>query len=192
LQLRQIGGELLSLLPEISFSICEEEMRCGRGPVFVENAEQAILSRLRAIDDFSCIPGVSGDLEQRLLKFSKSEPTLDGILHGIKSKSFVMSRLRRVLMCAALGIKKEHIELPPPYIRVLAASQVGRDMLKSMRKKAGLPIITKPASVNKLGGRAEKMFRLEVSATDFYNLAYQDVSARKGGSEWRTSPIIIT
>ena len=178
-------------LPEHSVSVCAEEIRLGRGPVFMENAEQAVLSRLRAIDDFSQFLGVSDGLEQRFLRLAKSEPTIEAVLRGAKSKRFVMSRLRRVLMCAVLGVKKEHTMFPPPYIRVLAASQVGTDILKSMRKAASLPIITKPASVYKLGGYAEQMFTLEAAATDFYNLAYQDVSARAGGSEWRTSPVII-
>ena len=93
-------------------------------------------------------------------------------------------------MCAVLGIKKEHTKNPPPYIRVLAASKTGTDMLKSMRKKAGLPIITKPASVYKLGGYAEQIFKLEAAATDFYNLAYQDKASRTGGNEWVISPVI--
>lgn len=179
------------LLPETSVCVCEEENRSCRGPVFVENAEQAILSRLRAIDDFSSISNTSDGLEHRFSKLAVSEPTIEAILSGAKSKRFVMSRLRRILMCASLGIKKEHTKNPPPYIRVLAATQTGTDMLKSMRKRAGLPIITKPASVFKLGGFAEQMFMLEASATDFYNLAYQSISARTGGSEWKTSPVIM-
>jgi hypothetical protein len=94
-------------------------------------------------------------------------------------------------MCSVLGIRKEHAALPPPYIRVLAATHNGTVLLKSMRKKAGLPIITKPASVLKLGGIAEQMFKLEASATDFFSLAYQNVDARKGGSDWTTSPVIM-
>jgi len=181
----------VSLLPESSVFVCEEEIRLGRGPVFMENAEQAVLSRLRAIDDFSSFLGVSDGLEQRFLRLAKSESTIEAVLRGTKSKRFVMSRLRRILMCAVLGITKDYTKHPPPYIRVLAASGAGIGILKSMRKKAELPIITKPASVYKLGGCAEKMFKLEADATDFYNLAYRKPTERTGGTEWRTSPVIV-
>jgi len=203
LRLREAGAEtgcktgqrnrppvLLDLLPESSLSVCEDEIRLGRGPVFIESAEQAVLSRLRAVEDFSEILNTSGGLEHKFAKLAKTEPTIEDILRGAKSKRFVMSRLRRILICAALGITKEYTENPPPYIRVLAASKVGTDMLGSMRKKASLPIITKPASVYKLGGFAEQMFKFEASATDLYSLAYQDVPGRAGGSEWRVSPFI--
>jgi len=184
-------ASLLDLLPESSLSVCEDEIRLGCGPVFLENAEQALLSRLRAIEDYSEILNTSGGLEHKFAKLAKTEPTVEDILRGAKSKRFVMSRLRRILICAALGITKDYTKNPPPYIRVLAASKVGTDMLSSARKKASLPIITKPASVYKLGGFAEQMFKLEASATDLYSLAYQDVSSRAGGSEWRVSPFIL-
>jgi predicted nucleotidyltransferase len=186
-----LPASLLDLLPESSLSACEDEIQLGRGPVFIESAEQAILSRLRAIEDYSEILNTSGGLEHKFAKLAKNEPTIEDILRGAKSKRFVMSRLRRILICAALGITKEYTKNPPPYIRVLAASKVGTDMLSSMRKKASLPIITKPASVYKLGGFAEQMFKLEASATDVYSLAYQDVPSRAGGSEWRVSPFIL-
>ena len=60
LQLRktgETGGWSPVSMPESSVSVCEEEIRGGRGPVFMENAEQAVLARLRAIDDFSWVLG---------------------------------------------------------------------------------------------------------------------------------------
>jgi len=93
-------------------------------------------------------------------------------------------------MCAVLGIKLEDAETPPPYIKVLAMNKKGMELLGEARNKAKLPIITKPAYVNKLSDEAIRIFNLEASATDFYILAYQNENERVGGREWRQSPII--
>jgi len=95
-----------------------------------------------------------------------------------------------MLMCACLGITAKDTEAPPPYIRVLALNSIGKKLLRKARMTAKLPIITKPASTQKLSGRAVELFNKEVKSTDFYTLAYREESARLGGSEWRQSPYI--
>jgi len=109
----------------------------------------------------------------------------------VKTKRYAMSRLRRLMMCAVLGIKVEVTKNPPPYIRILAMNSKGMKLLKSAHEKTELPVITKPASVNKLSGSALKMFQLEAAATDFYVLAYPKEEERSGGQEWRQSPIVV-
>jgi len=93
-------------------------------------------------------------------------------------------------MCAVLGIAKDDILNPPPYIRILAMNKKGMDLMKSINKKTDLPVITKPASVRKYGNHARCLFNLESAATDLYVLAYSGEEQRVGGQEWRTSPVI--
>jgi len=183
-------GLPISLMPDSVSVICTDEISSGRGPVSVNHAEQAILSRLRAIEDYSFIPNISEGLEKRFKRYATTEASISSILKKVKTKRYTMARIRRILMCAALGITKECIIKPPPYIRVLAMNATGMKLLNKARIKAKLPVITKPASVYDLNDTAVKLFELEASATDFYVLAYPKVEARKGAQEWRTSPII--
>jgi hypothetical protein len=154
-------------------------------------AEQAVLSRLRFIDDYGVIPGASEGLDRRFKRYANSETSIAGVLTKVKTKRYAMSRLRRMLMCAVLGITTEDANSPPPYIRVLAMSSKGMELLRKAQKKARLPVIIKPASVQKLGKSAQRLFNLEVTTTDFYVLAYDKQEERVGGSEWRQSPIVI-
>ena len=101
-----------------------------------------------------------------------------------------MSRLRRMLMCACLGITSEDTRDPPPYVRALAMNSTGMKLLKKAQEKARLPIITKPASAHKLSERAARLFCLEAAATDFYVLAYPGEGSRSGGQEWRMTPTV--
>ena len=94
-------------------------------------------------------------------------------------------------MCAALGIKAEDSEGTPPYTRVLAANKQGREVLKTIQDKARIPIITKPAEVKELSKECRALFELESRAHDLYCLAYGAREERRGGAEWRISPVMV-
>jgi predicted nucleotidyltransferase len=185
------GSMPMSLMPDFACAICADEISSGRGPISINNAEQAILSRLRVIEDYSALPNTSEGLEKRFKRFATTDASITSILSGVKTKRYTMARIRRLLMCAALGITREDTTKPPPYIRVLAINTTGMKLLNKARKKAKLPIITKPASVYDLDDIAIKLFSLEASATDLYVLAYPKEEERKGGQQWRTSPVVI-
>ena len=182
---------LWEFMPYNATVVYMNEISAGRGPVSMKACELAMMSRLRAIKDFAKIPGASEGLDHRFLRYAAAEPTVGAILEKVKTKRYAMSRLRRMLMCACLGIDAEDTVEPPPYIRVLAMNNVGMKLLRAARKKTQAPIITKPAAVKELSPRAAELFNKEAAATDFYTLAYPDASKRAGGQEWRTSPIVI-
>jgi len=185
------GDEPWESMPRESAAVCIGEIAAGRGPVSMKSAELAMLSRLRAAPDFSALPDASEGLDRRFARYAASEVGVDDILEKIKTKRYAMSRIRRMLMCACLGITAEDTREPPPYIRVLAMNRVGMSLLHTARKESRLPVITKPASAHKLPGRAKDIFYKEAAATDFYTLAYPNEHQRSGGQEWRQSPLIV-
>jgi len=178
-------------MPEVAAAVCLEEIASGRGPVSIRKAELAVLSRLRAFDDYFALPGASEGLERRFRRYAMNESSISSILTNVKTKRYTMSRLRRMLMCAVLGIKDADTRTPPPYARVLAMNIKGMKLLKTARKKTKIPVITKPASALKLCESAVRLFDLEAAATDFYVLSYPKEEERIGGQEWRRSPIIV-
>ena len=177
-----------------SASRLRERMRAGKSvtawvphlpeaqPVFLENLEIAILSRLRMLpkEAFAALPDCSEGLENVLYKAVHSEATFDGILAAAKSKRYPMSRLRRMLLCAALGVKKD---AQAPYLRVLAANERGRALLHTMRDTAALPVITKPAAA-----RENAELCLTADAHDLYVLAQPD---KTPGQDWRHTPAML-
>jgi len=186
-----IGDQIDTLIPASCNEIINDETTSGRGPVSIKHAEQAIISRLRSVDDFSQILGISEGLEQRFIKYAHSEPTIEAILTKIKTKRYPMSRLRRILLCSVLNITKEYTDISPPYIKISAMNDRGALLLKKARKQTKLPIITKPAAVNKLCNISKNLFNLEVKAIDFYTLAYSNENERFGKQEWYNSPTVL-
>ena len=152
-------------------------------PVFSEDLEIALLSRLRMLpkEAFAALPDCSEGLENVLYKAVHNADTIDGALAEAKSKRYPMSRLRRMLLCAALGVRKA--DGLPPYLRVLAANERGRALLRTMRETASLPVITKPADAREM-----PEFCLTADAHDLYVLAQPD---KTPGQDWRRSPVML-
>ena len=79
----------------------------------------------------------------------------------------------------------------PPYIRVLAANERGREILKLAGEKASVPIITKPASGRTASPEIERIMALTAEAHDLYVLGSPVSEERRAGNDWRHSPIML-
>ena len=155
-----------------------------------EALETALLSRLRALppEAFAALPDAAEGVENRLYRAAREGASLDEILGAAKTKRFAMSRLRRMLWGAALGLRREDASGIPPYLRVLGADAAGRALLARMRTCAALPVLTKPAAARSLDARSRRVFELEAGAADFFALGCED---RRGGAEWRRGPVMV-
>ena len=100
------GENVSAFLPKAAAEISAREKTLGRGPVLPEALESAILSRLRMLPQaaYNALPGASEGLGNSLYRAAHEEPTLDGVLAAAKSKRYALSRIRRMTMCAALGV----------------------------------------------------------------------------------------
>ena len=159
-------------------------------PIFPKNLEIAMLSRIRAPsnDAYFKAPGASDGIAERALRLGTGAGSIEELAQAIKTKRHTLSRVRRYLMCLALGITDDY-PITPPYIRILGANETGRELLKSM--DVTLPIITKSADGRRLGGEVQRMLELEAASTDFYKLGYKTPELRQGGAEWRISPVML-
>jgi len=185
--------DISGLLPEGSAEVIEEEIRQGRGPVMTDMLEAAVVSRLRRSTeaDFAALPDAAEGLENRLFRAAQFEPGMDEMLAAAATKRYPLSRLRRMLLSAALGLQKGMADGVPPYARVLAANEAGLTLLNKVNGRSSIPVLTKPAAVRELDERAQRIFEITAAAEDLYALGYTARQERRGGSDWRQSPIII-
>ena len=180
-------------MPRAMRSIYEREEAAGRAPVFQESCERAVLARLRSMTeaDFAALDEGREGLHHRLYHASRAAASVDRLLEAVKTKRYAHARLRRMTLWAYLGLTPADFSDSVPYLRVLAANETGRQLLAQMRKTASVPVLTKPADVRRLPAAAQALFELEVRATDLYTLAYPDLTAACGGTEWREGPVIL-
>ncbi len=162
-----------TFLPPETYSILQKVMGEGKAPADFKKLEAAILYKLRtmSVEDFSRLSDVSEGLEYRLYTAVRGSSTLNEVLEKVKTKRYTLSRIRRIIICAFLGITKQEVELPVPYIRVLGFNEKGARLLKDAKEKATLPIVTKPAQLKELNVAAQRLFDLECTARDLFSLA---------------------
>ena len=163
------------------------ELAAGRAPVDMRACQRAILSRLRRMGEKDFLPydGGGEGLYRRFYRAVRQTADIDRLLETAKTRRYPLARLRRMLLAAYLELPEpEHI----PYLRLLAASRRGCDLLRQMR---GAPVLTKPADVSRLGPQAQALFTREAGWTDLYTLAYPDLSQGICGTDWRATPWIM-
>jgi cytidyltransferase-like protein len=185
--------EALPYLPETTVAILKESMESGHALLDQSRLENAMLSSLVRLtaDDLAALPDANEGLDNRLLETIRQGRTIEEICAQAKTKRYALSRIRRMVFCAYLGITKEESTTPLPYARVLAFSDKGREVLKLARKRATLPLITKPAHAFDLGGDARKIFEREALACDLYNLALPCWKDIRWGDDWRKDAIYV-
>lgn len=186
---RSIRGEV----PPEALAVYERERRLGREIRDRGVFETALLSRLRLYDEafFQRLPDAGDGLGNRLYQAVRREASYDAILAAARSKRFPLSRIRRLCLCACLGITAGMNEGTPPYARVLAANERGRELLRERQGKGSVPILTRPAAAKQLSGEASAVFSLGASAHDFYVLGCASRTERRPGMDWRTGPFLL-
>lgn len=186
-------GEACSFLPEGCAEILKTAAQDGQALLDQGRLENAMLSALMRLDAaaLSGLPDANEGLDNRLLEAIRKGRTIEEICAQAKTKRYALSRIRRMVFCAYLGITKEESTTPVPYARVLAFNDKGREVLKLARKQAKIPLITKPAHAFDLGGDARRIFEREALACDLYHLALPDWKNTKWGVDWRQDAIYV-
>lgn len=178
----------LPFMPSAAADILRRELSAGR-ITDIRRAERSILAHLRQLDEeaLAFYDGGGEGLYHRVYDAVHRCATLEALLAAAKTKRYTAARIRRMLLAAWLGMADAPVEVP--YIRVLAANETGRKLLRQLRRQ-GKPVLTKAADVAALGPAAEALFRAEAAYTDLYVLAYASLEQAVPGGDWRLTPIM--
>ncbi len=125
-----------------------------------------IICKLRSLEksDFARLPDVSEGLENRIYSAVKKACSLPELLEIAKTKRYAMARIKRIILCAFLGIDSNMASAEIPYIRVIGSDEKGFEILKNVN----FPVVTRYSDVLKLGSDAQKFFELENKFTNIY------------------------
>lgn len=161
----------LSKIPEAAAGLLSERPYT---PVFAEDflllyryAVEQKKDRLTAFSD------VSVELAGRL---AKRFPACDyeSFLNHIKTKQYTRTRIERCLLHILFGVTKEAMttfrENEICYARILGFRESAAPLLKSLKKTAVLPILTKLAKKSKRCNALEnELLSFDIAAADLYN-----------------------
>ena len=153
--------------------------------------ERGILAKLRTItaEDWAKLPdsGAGEGLPPRLERAGKQCRSLEEFVALAKPKHWTQARMRRLLVWAYLGLTQTDRPGQPAYLRVLGFNTRGQEVLRQMKERSSLPILTKPAHARQLPEKGKQLFELEARCTDLYDLCLETVPGP--GREWTTGPV---
>lgn len=170
-------------LPVPPAGACADMARC----------ERAVLARLRtmAAEDWAALPdsAPAEGLPERLVRAGREAVTLEQFYDLAKTKRYTHARLRRLALWAFLGLTERDRPAAVPYLRVLGMNGAGQRLLRAMKDRAALPVLTKSAHGKNLDETARRLLELEARCTDLYGLCLPQVPP--GGREWTEGPVIL-
>ena len=150
----------------------------------IKNLERIILYKLRTItpEQLRSVPEVGQGLEYRIIE-NAVLTNLDEIFMNIKTRRYTMARIKRIFLNMLIGIEKSDLDILPPYGRILAVTERGRDILSKAKETGKIPFGTSLAKLGKSSEDAQRFSQIEGRASDIYALA-QDKTGR-GQSDFR-------
>ncbi len=167
----------------------------GFNPAFLDKFNTQIMYLLRKSkpSDLAFFPGVTEGLENKIYNSLSETDNIEDLINLVKSKRFTETRIKRIFTEILLDIKTDMEKQNPEYIRILAFNEKGRDILKLMKEKSSLPIITKFADYYySQSGNAKSQLDLEIRATNIYAQIQRDKKFNAFNQDFINSPLFLS
>ncbi len=160
-------------VPQSVADIYKSEVEKNQAPCLNSKLEFSILCCMRQLsaEDIGLSPDVSEGIEYRIHDAALKASSLDELYALAKTKRYSHARIRRIVLHAFMGFVANDYKDTPPYIRVLAMNDGGKEILKEAKEKVKLPIVTKASDFDELDDYGKHVFSLEDMCTDVFSLS---------------------
>lgn len=187
------GEDVSAFMPPAAYEILMDVCKKEQAPISPEALSMLLCYAIRqkTADELKQISGISEGMEMRLKQAAESCRSFSDMVSFVKTKRYTQTRIQRVMMKTLLGITKEDEALKPAYARVLGIGNKGRELLRVLNEKANIPVITKVADASFGEKEAQRLFALDLAATDLFTLLYPNPAAGKNGQDFYQSPVML-
>ena len=167
--------DIFPFVPYKVYELLAKAYREGKLPFSEKKIEPAVLAVLRMMreDDFEKVPDCAAEgLYHRVFDAVRESSNLPELYENIKTKRYAMSRVKRIVSGAFLGLDDSVLKTSElPYIRVLGMNDTGAAVLKEAKNSGcSLPISASLAELSKTSETAEYFAMLESRAEDLWQL----------------------
>ena len=167
--------DIFPFVPYKVYELLAKAYREGKLPFSEKKIEPAVLAVLRMMreDDFKKVPDCAAEgLYHRVFDAVRESSNLPELYENIKTKRYAMSRIKRIVSGAFLGLDDSVLKTAElPYIRVLGMNDTGAAVLKEAKNSGcNLPISASLAELSKTSETAEYFAMLESRAEDLWQL----------------------
>ena len=176
------------VLPKASYDILYDLSSSNYPFIFEEDMFKYIKYKLFTNEkSLLKLPDISEGLENKILKEILNANSLNELILNSKSKRYTYTRINRILAQSFLNLEEFDLfnlsKTPAPYARVLGFNSIGRNMLKNIKAKGNIDIITKVPRNN----LCDHM-KIDILGTKAYSLLNPKVNPM---DDYLKSPIII-
>ncbi len=164
------SNKIQSLLPQNAYQVLSESFG-NTAPIAQDDFSLLLSARIAAEtkDSLASFLDVPKELADRIYRFRDEFLPFSELISTIKHKQFTYARINRALLHILLGLKEKPENTSVPYARLLAMKKTASPLMKELKERSTIPIITKPATARKvLTGRALELFLEDVYAADLY------------------------
>lgn len=167
------GEKMLSAIPEESKNVFERELLADfpRDGKKLDAFFIGTLRLMKKIDVDKGFYSVTDDLFYKILSESRRVSTVDELVMRCSNKIYTSARVRRAVNSIVFGIEKSNVSAMPTYTTVLAADNIGFEILKNAKKNENFDIITKPVRALECGESTKNMFMFSKSIEDIIALS---------------------
>ncbi len=143
----------------------------------MKKLEIAMLSKLRTLSasQISQIADVNEGLEFRIRDSVVNSASVEEILSSVKTKRYTNAKIRRIILCAYLGITKEMQERLPSYVRVLATNKKGIEIIKKIKESSDISVICKHSDCECLSESDRELYDFCNICDDLFMLSLEKV-----------------
>ncbi len=159
-------------------------------PCIEDKLSSAVISHFRLNSpEANKIHDADGGLYNRLQNASFEASTISNLTEIADTKKYTSARIRRAMWYSFFGVTSSEVKMLPHYTQVLAMDNVGKSILKDVKKKTDFPIVTKPSSYDFLPNTAKIQKELNDKADSVFQLTKP--KATQGNISLKTTPFIL-
>ena len=171
--------DIFPFVPYKCYELLAQDYRDGKLPFSEKKIEPAVLAVLRMMseEDFAKVPDCGSEgLYYRVFDAVQEATNLDELYLSIKTKRYAMSRVKRIVAGAFLGLDSAVLkDAKLPYIRVLGMNETGAAVLKEAKASGcELPIGSSLSDLSKTSETAKLLRNLKTRPKIFGSWVFRN------------------
>ncbi len=161
----------LDFVPNFAKSVFHSAIINGEAPCDYGRLSPAIISffRLNSSSD-KRIQDAEGGLYNRLSRLSLKTSSITSLTELALTKKYTTARIKRAILFSYFGVTSSELRNEPYYTQVLAMDTLGKGLLKEVKKRGRIEVLTKPSATSGLDGVALDQKRLADAADSVFQL----------------------
>lgn len=175
---------LQKYLPQKVFTILKNETDSGRF-ADISKLDGLYLGLLRRdkSEAMSNIAYIKEGLENRFASAAMNACSAKMLLGAVKTKRYTYTSLSRMLTCMAAGLTRAaltaFVEEGPKYANILAVNNTGREVIRNIKSRGDICVISKLSDSNKLGKVQKEIFDITQTADGIYGIALGEPTVKR-------------